>query len=99
MNGKDLPGFYPDLKDKDFKCVFSIIHQRFSTNTFPSWSLAQPFRILAHNGEINTLSGNKNHMIARESDLASDLFGQDIEKIKPVIIPGGSDSAAFDNVL
>ncbi len=99
MNGKDLPGFYTDLTDEDFSCIFSIIHQRYSTNTFPSWSLAQPFRLLAHNGEINTLSGNKNHMIAREADIASELFREDIEKIKPIVIPGGSDSATFDNVF
>ncbi|MCE5249466.1 glutamate synthase large subunit [bacterium] len=99
MNGKDLPCFYPDLEDEDFTSAFSIIHQRYSTNTFPSWSLAHPFRILAHNGEINTLSGNKNHMASREADLASRVFGEDIEKIKPVILPGGSDSSSFDNVL
>ena len=99
MNGKDLPRFYPDLNDRDFQCMFSVIHQRYSTNTFPSWSLAQPFRYLAHNGEINTLSGNKNRMLAREADLASDLFGKDIEKIKPIITPAGSDSSSFDNVF
>ena len=99
MNGIDLPNFYPDIEDKEYVSAFSIIHQRYSTNTFPSWELAQPFRMLAHNGEINTLSGNKNHMLSREADLASDLFGADIDKIKPVIMPGGSDSASFDNVL
>jgi len=99
MNGKDLPHFYPDLNDKDFQCMFSVIHQRYSTNTFPSWSLAQPFRFLAHNGEINTLSGNKNHMLTREAGLSSDLFGKDIEKIKPIITPAGSDSSSFDNVF
>ncbi len=99
MNGKDLPDFYPDLKHKDFKSMYAIVHQRYSTNTFPSWSLAQPFRILAHNGEINTLSGNRNHMLSREADLASELFGSDIDKLKPIITPGGSDSSSFDNVL
>ncbi|MFC1538675.1 glutamate synthase large subunit [Candidatus Latescibacterota bacterium] len=99
MNGKDLPNFYPDLTDKDFKSSFTIIHQRYSTNTFPSWNLAQPFRFSAHNGEINTLSGNKNRMKIREADLVSDLFRDDIEKIKPIITPGGSDSSSFDNVL
>lgn len=99
MNGKDLPHFYADLTDPDFESVFAIIHQRYSTNTFPSWNLAQPFRILAHNGEINTLSGNRNHMLSREADLASDLFGDDIDKLKPIITPGGSDSSSLDNVL
>ncbi|MFC1512116.1 glutamate synthase large subunit [Candidatus Latescibacterota bacterium] len=99
MNGEDLLYFYEDLNDKDFKCAFSIIHQRYSTNTFPSWNLAQPFRLIAHNGEINTLSGNKNRMLIREANLTSELFGDDIEKIKPIITPGGSDSSSFDNVL
>ncbi len=99
MNGKDLPHFYADLNDKDFKCMFSLIHQRYSTNTFPSWSLAHPFRFIAHNGEINTLSGNKNRMLTRETMLSSDLFGQDIDKIKPIITPYGSDSSSFDNVF
>ncbi len=99
MNGTDLPNFYPDLNDQDFASSFAILHQRYSTNTFPSWNLAQPFRYLAHNGEINTLSGNKNHMRSREADLASELFGKDIDKIKPIITPDGSDSSSFDNVL
>ncbi|MHB9031341.1 MAG: glutamate synthase subunit alpha, partial [Candidatus Latescibacterota bacterium] len=99
MNGADLPRFYPDLGDKDFRSRFAVIHQRYSTNTFPSWSLAHPFRFVAHNGEINTLSGNRNHMRSREADMASTLFGADLEKILPVIAPGGSDSATFDNVL
>jgi NAD(P)H-dependent glutamate synthase small subunit len=99
MNGKDLPGFYEDLTDERFACKYALIHQRYSTNTFPSWRLAQPFRFCAHNGEINTLRGNINHMLSRESDLVSELFGDDIEKIKPIIMPGGSDSAALDNLL
>jgi len=99
MNGKDLPAFYTDLRRADFKSMFAIIHQRYSTNTFPSWELAQPFRYVAHNGEINTLSGNRNHMTSREADLASDLLGGDIEKIKPIITAGGSDSSSFDNVI
>ncbi|MFA6470399.1 MAG: glutamate synthase large subunit [Candidatus Latescibacterota bacterium] len=99
MNGKDLPLFYPDLKDEDFQSPFALIHQRYSTNTFPSWHLAHPFRFLAHNGEINTLSGNKNHILSREADFSSPLFGDDIEKIKPVIVEGGSDSSTFDNAL
>ena len=99
MNGADLPRFYPDLRDENFQSRFAVIHQRYSTNTFPSWSLAHPFRYVAHNGEINTLSGNKNHMRSREADMASPLFGDDLEKVLPVIAPGGSDSSTFDNVL
>ena len=75
------------------------MHSRYSTNTFPSWELAHPYRMIAHNGEINTLRGNVNWMRARESQLASELFGDDLAKILPVVRPGGSDSATFDNVL
>jgi glutamate synthase domain-containing protein 2/glutamate synthase domain-containing protein 1/glutamate synthase domain-containing protein 3 len=97
--GTQLAVFYPDLLDDRFRSAFAVIHQRYSTNTFPSWSLAQPFRFLAHNGEINTLRGNVNRMRAREAILESDLFGADIEKIKPVIDESGSDSAMLDNAL
>jgi glutamate synthase domain-containing protein 2/glutamate synthase domain-containing protein 1/glutamate synthase domain-containing protein 3 len=97
--GTQLPLFYPDLVDERFQSAFAVIHQRYSTNTFPSWSLAQPFRLLAHNGEINTLRGNVNRMRAREAILESALFGPDIEKIKPVIQEEGSDSAMLDNAL
>jgi glutamate synthase (NADPH/NADH) large chain len=90
--------FYPDLKDKDFQSAIIIVHQRYSTNTFPSWPLAQPFRYIAHNGEINTLRGNINKMKAREKTIASDLFGEDIRKLLPVISSGLSDSGIFDNV-
>ena len=76
-----------------------LVHSRFSTNTFPSWELAHPFRVIAHNGEINTLMGNVNWMRARESELASELFGCDLDKVMPIVRPGGSDSATFDNVL
>ena len=76
-----------------------LVHQRFSTNTFPTWPLAHPYRYIAHNGEINTLRGNVNWMYARQSILASPLFGDDIKKLFPIIQPGGSDSAAFDNAL
>ena len=93
-----LSDFYPDLKDKRFISRFSIFHQRFSTNTFPSWKLAQPFRSLAHNGEINTLKGNINWMKIHEQDMSSELF-KNIEDLKPVITPGNSDSAALDNVF
>ena len=75
------------------------MHSRFSTNTFPSWELAHPYRMIAHNGEINTLQGNVNWMRARESQMASELFGEDLAKVLPVVRPGGSDSATFDNVL
>ena len=99
LRGTQLVPFYPDLDDPTFATAFAVIHQRYSTNTFPTWSLAQPFRMLGHNGEINALRGNMNHMRAREADLASPLFGDDIEKLKPVLVEGGSDSAMFDNAL
>ena len=99
LTGSQLTGFYPELGDPAFASAFVLVHQRYSTNTFPTWSLAQPFRMLAHNGEINTLRGNVSHMRAREPDLKSNLFGADIEKIKPVIVQGGSDSAMLDNAL
>ncbi|MGD0999459.1 MAG: glutamate synthase large subunit [Candidatus Brocadiia bacterium] len=98
LTATQLPQFYPDLRDERFESAFGIVHQRYSTNTFPMWRLAQPFRILAHNGEINTLRGNITRMHAREARVASELFGPDLEKIKPVILEGGSDSAVLDNV-
>ncbi|MCX7725912.1 MAG: glutamate synthase large subunit, partial [Chitinispirillaceae bacterium] len=91
--------FYPDLTESDFQSNFAIVHQRYSTNTFPSWQLAQPFRCLAHNGEINTLRGNVNKMNAREKTMSSPLFGEDIEKLLPIIDPTLSDSGIFDNVF
>ncbi len=91
--------FYPDLSDERFASALALVHSRFSTNTFPSWELAHPFRVIAHNGEINTLMGNINWMRARESSLASELFGPDLQKVMPIVRPGGSDSATFDNVL
>jgi glutamate synthase domain-containing protein 2/glutamate synthase domain-containing protein 1/glutamate synthase domain-containing protein 3 len=94
-----LEKFFLDLKDHSIKSALCLIHARYSTNTFPTWDLAQPFRFLAHNGEINTLRGNINWMRAREGLLRSLAFGKDIEKIKPVIVPGGSDSATIDNVF
>jgi glutamate synthase domain-containing protein 2/glutamate synthase domain-containing protein 1/glutamate synthase domain-containing protein 3 len=94
-----VEGFYPDLKDPDLESALVVVHQRYSTNTFPSWQLAQPFRFLAHNGEINTLRGNRNWMHSRERNLESNLFGEDIRKIIPVVEPDGSDSAGLDNVL
>ncbi len=93
-----LSEFYPDLMDKRFISRFAIFHQRYSTNTFPSWDLAQPFRTLAHNGEINTIKGNTNWMKIHEQDMSSKLF-EDIECLKPVIGIGNSDSAALDNVF
>lgn len=99
MSGRLLPEFYPDLRDSNLKSAFAIVHQRYSTSNLPSWYLAQPMRFVAHNGAINTLSGNINHMRTREPTLKSELFGSHIEKIKPVIVEGGSDTSAFDNVL
>ncbi len=99
FNAPQLPKFYPDLKDPLFTSALAIFHQRYSTNTFPNWQLAHPFRMLAHNGEINTLLGNKNWTRAREKELTSSLWGADIETLKPLIQPGGSDSSALDNAL
>src|SRR5215208_316341 len=94
-----LAACYPDLQDERCESALALVHSRFSTNTFPSWELAHPYRMIAHNGEINTLRGNVNWMRARESQLASELFGEDLQKVLPVVRPGGSDSATFDNVL
>ncbi|MFA5095753.1 MAG: glutamate synthase large subunit [Candidatus Omnitrophota bacterium] len=92
-----LENFFLDLKDEAMESALCLVHSRYSTNTFPTWDLAQPFRFLAHNGEINTLRGNVNGVRARERLLASEFFGADMEKLKPVIVEGGSDSAAIDN--
>ncbi|MFZ4482672.1 MAG: glutamate synthase large subunit [Chthoniobacterales bacterium] len=89
--------YYPDLSDPRMESALALVHSRFSTNTFPSWERAHPYRYVAHNGEINTLRGNVNWMNAREAQLASELFGDDIETLKPVIHQDGSDSAMFDN--
>jgi len=99
LTGTQLTTFYPDLLNEHFISSFSIVHQRYSTTTVPTWTLAQPFRTLAHNGEINTLRGNINRMRARESHITSELLGDDIEKIKPVLVESGSDSGIFDNAL
>ncbi len=96
---KQVGTFYPEINDPLIKSAIALIHSRYSTNTFPTWDLAQPFRFLAHNGEINTLRGNINWMTAREGNLKSEYFGEDFEKLKPIIRPGGSDSAALDNVF
>ena len=94
-----LKAFYLDLQDERVTSALGIVHSRFSTNTFPSWPLAHPFRRIAHNGEINTVTGNENWMRAREALIDTDLFGADVEKIFPICTPGASDSARFDEVL
>jgi len=99
LTAPQMSGYFPDLKDPRFATRLALVHSRFSTNTFPSWELAHPYRMIAHNGEINTLRGNVNWMRARESQLASELFGDDLQKLMPVVRQGGSDSATFDNVL
>ncbi len=96
---QQLKAYYPDLGDNLFSSAIALVHSRFSTNTFPAWGLAQPFRYLAHNGEINTIRGNRLWMQTRESLLKTDLFGSDLQKIFPVVEPGKSDSASLDNVL
>ncbi|MGX0875519.1 glutamate synthase (NADPH/NADH) large chain [Roseovarius sp. MBR-154] len=99
MLAEQVAVFYPDLMDERFKSAFAIYHQRYSTNTFPQWWLAQPFRMLAHNGEINTLKGNTNWMKSHEIRMASSAFGERAEDIKPIIPQGSSDSAALDAVF
>ncbi|MGH2855318.1 MAG: glutamate synthase central domain-containing protein, partial [Solirubrobacteraceae bacterium] len=94
-----LAGFYPDLRDPRAKSAMALVHSRFSTNTFPSWELAHPYRVICHNGEINTVMGNVSWMRARESELHSELFGEDLHKVLPVVKAGDSDSATFDRVL
>ena len=91
--------YYPDLHHPSFTSALALIHQRFSTNTFPSWKLAHPYRMVAHNGEINTLRGNVNWMAARQASVSSPLFGKDIEKLWPISYEGQSDTACFDNAL
>jgi glutamate synthase domain-containing protein 2/glutamate synthase domain-containing protein 1/glutamate synthase domain-containing protein 3 len=100
LTAPQLPRYFPDLRDPRLASRLALVHSRFSTNTFPSWELAHPYRMIAHNGEVNTLRGNINWMRARESQLASELFGdEDVRKVIPVVREGGSDSAIFDNVL
>src|SRR5882762_10215447 len=94
-----LGKYYPDLHEADFESALALVHQRFSTNTFPAWSLAHPYRMIAHNGEINTLRGNVNWMAARQASVSSDLFGDDINKLWPISYEGQSDTACFDNAL
>ncbi|AXT35823.1 glutamate synthase large subunit [Phaeobacter sp. LSS9] len=99
MLAEQVAVFYPDLMDERFESAFAIYHQRYSTNTFPQWWLAQPFRMLAHNGEINTLKGNMNWMKSHEIRMASSTFGDYAEDIKPIVASGSSDSAALDSVF
>jgi glutamate synthase (NADPH/NADH) large chain len=94
-----LGAYYDDLRDPRFESAVALVHQRFSTNTFPSWKLSHPYRMVAHNGEINTLRGNVNWMAARQASVASPLFGDEIEKIWPISYEGQSDTACFDNAL
>ncbi|MEQ1637415.1 MAG: glutamate synthase large subunit [Methylococcales bacterium] len=96
---EQVGSFYPDLDDERMSSALALVHQRFSTNTFPSWDLAHPFRMIAHNGEINTLRGNVNGMAARRHSIASKILGEDIHKLWPLIAEGQSDSASFDNAL
>ncbi len=99
LTGSQIPEFFPDLAHPAFASAFAVVHQRYSTNTLPTWHLAQPFRYMAHNGEINTLRGNINRMRGREAAMQSPLLGDAVEKITPVVVETGSDSAMFDNVL
>jgi glutamate synthase (NADPH) large chain len=99
LTSEQLTGYYKDLSDERLTSAIALIHSRFSTNTFPSWDLAQPFRVLAHNGEINTVKGNRFWMQARESLLHSQYFGEDLQRLFPIIEPDKSDSASLDNVL
>jgi glutamate synthase (NADPH/NADH) large chain len=94
-----LSEFFPDLRDEKFASRFALVHSRFSTNTFPSWPLAHPYRFIAHNGEINTVKGNRNWMAARESLLESKLIPGDLKRLFPIVDPNGSDTASFDEVL
>src|SRR5215216_4495255 len=94
-----LGKYYPDLHEEDFESALALVHQRFSTNTFPAWSLAHPYRMIAHNGEINTLRGNVNWMAARQASVHSELYGKDISRLWPISYEGQSDTACFDNAL
>ena len=99
LTSGQVPLYYPDLREDDYVSHLAMVHSRFSTNTFPSWDRAQPCRSMSHNGEINTLRGNKNWMAAREGLMKSGLYGDDLEKLFPIVEPDGSDSGTFDNVL
>ncbi len=99
LSADQIEGMFPDVTDPLVDSALALVHQRFSTNTFPSWPLAHPYRMIAHNGEINTLRGNINWMHAREAIVRSGVLGDDLRKLMPVVLEGGSDSASFDNVL
>jgi glutamate synthase domain-containing protein 2/glutamate synthase domain-containing protein 1/glutamate synthase domain-containing protein 3 len=99
LTGTQLPAFFTDFRYPEYESAIAVFHQRYSTNTLPSWELAQPFRLLAHNGEINTLWGNRNAMAMREPMLSSPTWGEKIERLREVIRPGGSDSASLDNAM
>ncbi|CAM3501537.1 glutamate synthase large subunit [Kibdelosporangium persicum] len=99
LTTEQLPKFFTDLRDERLESAIALVHSRFSTNTFPSWPLAHPFRFVAHNGEINTVRGNRNRMRAREALLESDLIPGDLSRLYPIVDPDGSDSASFDEVL
>ncbi|MEX1120533.1 MAG: glutamate synthase large subunit [Balneolales bacterium] len=99
LTNKQLKAFYPDLNEPDMESSLALVHARFSTNTFPSWRLAHPYRYMIHNGEINTMQGNQNWMHARQAQFSSNLFGEDLNKVFPIIQEEGSDSSKFDNSL
>jgi glutamate synthase (ferredoxin) len=99
LTGTQLPAFFTDFRYPEYESAIAVFHQRYSTNTLPSWELAQPFRLLAHNGEINTLWGNRNAMTMRQPMLSSPVWGEKIERLRDVIRPGGSDSASLDNAM
>lgn len=99
LKPEDFETYYTDLLDPDVETALALVHQRFSTNTFPAWRLAQPFRLLCHNGEINTVRGNANWMNARQGQFQSEIFGERIAKLSPICTPGNSDSATLDNTL
>jgi glutamate synthase domain-containing protein 2/glutamate synthase domain-containing protein 1/glutamate synthase domain-containing protein 3 len=99
LMAEQVDSFFNDLADPDMVSALALVHSRYSTNTFPTWALAHPYRFIAHNGEINTLRGNVNWMKAREKQFISEAFGADMHKVHPVVEPGGSDSACFDNAL
>jgi glutamate synthase domain-containing protein 2/glutamate synthase domain-containing protein 1/glutamate synthase domain-containing protein 3 len=99
LTAVSLEKFYRDLANPEFETAICLYHERYSTNTFPTWPLSQPFRVLGHNGEINTIRGNRNWMHARESELRAEIWGKDVDLLKPIIQPGGSDSASLDNAM
>lgn len=96
---EEVSDFYQDLQDESFVSAFALVHSRYSTNTFPSWKRAHPNRYIIHNGEINTLRGNMNWMRAREQQFVSEAFGDDLQKLLPIIDPSGSDSSMLDNAF